>query len=148
MCVVFFFLSLDLLQVIGKRGRIVPIILTKDVKEAIDLIVKKRQEVGVSADNKYVFARPNQHSQSYVRGWDSLKEILGQVGDLERPDLITSTKLRKYIATVAQVCVSDTTYYYSYRNSATLLIYILLGKQVTRYRIKRLKLLPGWKPNR
>lgn len=92
-----------MVQVIGKRGRKVPIILTKDVKEAIDTLIAKRQEVGVSSVNKYVFARPSQHSLSYVRGYESLKETLRQISNLQRPELITSTRLRKYIATVAQV---------------------------------------------
>ncbi|XP_031575331.1 uncharacterized protein LOC116308958, partial [Actinia tenebrosa] len=95
--------GLDLVQVIGKRGRKVPIILTSDVKNAIDVLISKREQVGVSTKNKYVFARANQDSQSYARGWESMKKTLSCVGNLERPELITSTKLRKYIATVAQV---------------------------------------------
>ena len=49
-----------------------------------------------------MFARANNKSLSYVRGWESIKHAISEVS-LERPELITSTKLRKYIATVSQV---------------------------------------------
>lgn len=95
----FFSLSLDLVQVIGKRGRKVPVILTKDVKMAIDVLIATREQVGVARDNKYLFARANQQSRSYMRGWDCIRNVISEVeGNLERPDLITSTKLRKYVA--------------------------------------------------
>ena len=35
----------------GKRGKRVPIILTLDVKQAMDLLIKTRTDVGVAQNN-------------------------------------------------------------------------------------------------
>jgi hypothetical protein len=91
-----------MVQVVGKRGRKVPIIMTTDTKEAIDLLNEKREEVGVARENPYAFARMNKQSTSYLSGWDCIKRVISEV-NLVKPELVTSTKLRKYIATVSQV---------------------------------------------
>ena len=41
-------------------------------------------------------------SSNCLRGWDSLKLTVTEV-ELKRPELITSTRLRKYAATVSQI---------------------------------------------
>ena len=51
-----FISRLDVVEIKGKRGRKVPILLTREVKKVIDVLVEKRGEVGVNAHNPYLFA--------------------------------------------------------------------------------------------
>ena len=99
---IFTLFRLDLVEVTGKRGRTVPIILTPEVRESIDLLNSNRIAIGLPVANPYVFARVNKQSLSYARGCDCLRKVTSSI-NLQQPKLITSTKLRKYIATVSQV---------------------------------------------
>ena len=88
----------------GKRGRKVPIILTPELKTGIDLINSLRSAVGINEKNPYVFARAYRDSVECLRGWDCLRcSTLECEPKLQNPGAITSTKLRKYIATITQV---------------------------------------------
>ncbi|XP_057310698.1 uncharacterized protein LOC130648660 [Hydractinia symbiolongicarpus] len=91
---------LEIVHVRGKRGRQVPTLLTADCVAAIDLLVKKREKVGVAAGNKYLFPTPTRQSLNPLRGYQCINEVVKRVEGLEKPDLVKSTKLRKYIATV------------------------------------------------
>ncbi|KAJ8964936.1 hypothetical protein NQ314_004515 [Rhamnusium bicolor] len=94
---------LCVINITGKRGRKVPIILTPIMKNSINLLLEFRERCGISENNPYVFARGNQ-SIFNVRGHDCLRKIILELEpDLEKPDYITGTKLRKYVATVCQV---------------------------------------------
>ena len=89
-------------EVRGKRGRKVPLLLTLKNEEAIKKILEVRDTIGVSPVNPYVFAVASNESTNFIRGNDALrKHVL--LCDLERPDVITSTKLRKHIATLTQL---------------------------------------------
>nr|CAI5856621.1 unnamed protein product [Callosobruchus analis] len=93
--------SLSLVQISGKRGRIVSVLLSNDVKEVIDLLLDTRERVNIPGENLYLFAAGGS-SMSHLRGHDVLR-MCSTEANLIRPDLINSTKLRKYIATVSQV---------------------------------------------
>lgn len=83
-------------EILGKKGRKVPVLLTKAMQTNIELLLKKR-----SSDSEYLFARAN-NSCSHYRGSDSIREFASKCG-AKHADLITSTKLRKQLATLAQV---------------------------------------------
>jgi hypothetical protein len=88
----------------GKRGWKVPIILTPELKTRIDLINSLRSAVGINEKNPYVFAQAYRDSVECLRGWDCLRySALECEPKLQNPGAITSTKLRKYIATIMQV---------------------------------------------
>lgn len=89
-------------EITGKRGRIVPVILTRTMKQALDLIVQHRELVGVAAENPFVFARANNKSLGHIRGCDCIRNLVHEV-DLQYPHKITSTGLRKHIATMSQL---------------------------------------------
>lgn len=93
--------TLTIVKIVGKRGRFVPTLLTNDMKESLDLIISKRVQHGILSENPYVFAISNTKS-SHMRGHDCLKKWC-TLAELHSPHLITSTKLRKYIATVCQI---------------------------------------------
>lgn len=92
--------KLAIVQIIGKRGRIVNILLTNDTKEAIDLLISHRSQF-MNAENPYVFSRSNP-SKEYLRGHDCLRNLAFEA-NLTKPELVNATKLRKYIATVCQI---------------------------------------------
>ena len=91
---------MSIVEVIGKRKRRVPVLLTPYMVNALDALVDLRVSVGVPASNPYLFAKAG--AKSNVKGWDAIKYACGLV-DLEDPKLITGTKLRKYLATVTQI---------------------------------------------
>ena len=48
---------MDLVEIIGKQGRKVPLLIPPDVKQALELLVNKRTNAGVPTDNLFVFAK-------------------------------------------------------------------------------------------
>lgn len=89
---------MSLVEVEGKRGRKVPILL---IKESINALIRHRDEWKILLHNKYVFARFNE-SSGFLRSHDCLKKFCEEIR-LEHSDAITETKLRKYVATVCQL---------------------------------------------
>ena len=96
------FFSFDLVEITGKNQRKVPVILTEDVKSAIAALNQKREEGGVDNSNPYVFAVNDGRSTNSLRGHDVLQNSCNKV-KLEKPELVKSTNLRKYVATVSQL---------------------------------------------
>jgi len=89
-------------EIIGKRGNTVPLLMDSETKEWLDTVVSKRPIVGVHPDNQYVFARACHGSEDHVRGCDTLRHYSAQCGAKE-PQLLRSTYLRKQIATMSQI---------------------------------------------
>ena len=89
------------LEITAKRGNIVPILLTEDMKKHLDALVKHRPRV-VPDGNQYMFPRINYGSQSHQKGSECLRTFANECG-AQRPDTLCSTTLRKHIATMSQV---------------------------------------------
>jgi len=62
-------------------------------------------EVGVRSANPYMFALPGK-DESYQNAWQALNRLV-KGADLEFPEFVTSTKLRKYLATSSQILAMD-----------------------------------------
>ncbi|XP_061167349.1 uncharacterized protein LOC133176206 [Saccostrea echinata] len=94
---------MDLVEGFGKSKKNMKayILLTPDSKRALEVLTRLRSAVGVSPTNKYMFARLN--SNTPLSGTTAMKELLGKCEGLKHPENITSTSLRKYIATVSQI---------------------------------------------
>jgi len=89
----------------GKRDRKVPVLLTKDMKTAVDCLLKYRNKVDVLPENSYLFAIPN--SENCSRASDCLRKFAQDCG-AKYPTTITSTRLRKHIAILSQLfCLKD-----------------------------------------
>ncbi|XP_064208087.1 uncharacterized protein LOC135263699 isoform X2 [Anguilla rostrata] len=88
------------LEIRGKRGRKVPVLLTPQIQKALELMVEKRDANGVPSENGYMFARPS--ALSHYRGSDCIRQLVHACG-LKNPSTLTSTKLRKHVATVSKV---------------------------------------------
>jgi len=80
---------LHVLSITGKRT--VPLLLTADLKKAMDVIAnaEMRAAVGVSPSNVYVFARTCISSLHSFRGSDCLKKC-AVAAECEQPETVTS----------------------------------------------------------
>jgi len=87
-------------EIPGKRGRTVPLLLTEKFKEAIDCIIKYRSSAHVLDTNEYIFAQP--HRSGHVRCTDVLRKYSVECG-AEAPEALRSTALRKHVATMSQI---------------------------------------------
>ena len=98
-----------MVQIPGKRTRLVPILILPAIRKAMDCLLEIRNTRGIAPNNKYFFATDS------LDGYLSQCKVLTDVtkaANLERPELVRSTKLRKYLATVAQVCYNRYSYVY------------------------------------
>ncbi|XP_076860752.1 uncharacterized protein LOC143518327 [Brachyhypopomus gauderio] len=86
-------------EIRGKRGRKVPVLLTPDMVSSLDALIRMRQEF-VPAENGFLFARPN--ALTSYRGADCIREYANASGT-KNPDAISSTQLRKQVATLSAV---------------------------------------------
>ena len=79
-----------------------PILLTPETKSAIELLIERRP-TSIPKENPFVFACATKGSIDHLRGWDCVSSYVKEIeSSLREPKSITSTKLRKYIATVSQ----------------------------------------------
>lgn len=91
--------SMTRVEIRGKRGRKVPVLLLGTVENAIDLLNKTREAAGIEKANHFVFAN---NTYGHLRGADCLRSS-ALAAALEHPDTMRSTNLRKHIATLSQV---------------------------------------------
>ena len=96
-------LSSSLARVVikGKRGRGVPVLLTPEVCNGMKLLVTSQEQVGVR-DSPYVFANAASAGFHPLRGSDCLRKM-AEMSGVRRREMITSTSLRKHVATVSQI---------------------------------------------
>jgi hypothetical protein len=87
-------------ELVGKSDNHVPCLLTSTFKKALDVIIEKREEVGVLDSNLFVFALPR--SDHHIRGSDVMYKYASECG-AEAPDTLRGTTLRKHIGTISQV---------------------------------------------
>ncbi|XP_046562880.1 uncharacterized protein LOC124271755 [Haliotis rubra] len=88
-------------EIRGKRGRTVAVLLPDSHKARIDCLNKYRNVCNISKDNKYVFARGGE-SLIPLRCADVLRKF-SIACRAKVTKLLTSTSLRKHMATVSQV---------------------------------------------
>lgn len=86
-------------EIIAKRGRISPVLFTKQMIVHLDLLIEKRFLIA-NPSNTYLF--PTRTTTSHIRGTDCLRTFSKACG-AEEPNRLTSTKLRKHIATMSQL---------------------------------------------
>ncbi|CAH1106923.1 unnamed protein product [Psylliodes chrysocephalus] len=93
--------SLTRIVIKGKRGRGVPVLLTEEIKHQIDVLNNMRETCGVDLLNPYLFPSLR-HTCGYYRAYNLLSKF-AQVAGCAHPETITSTKLRKHVATAVQL---------------------------------------------
>lgn len=82
------------------REKRVPLLLTHDMVASIDILISNRTAVGICKEKPYVFARIS--GTTNIRGADCHRQFL-QKCQAKHPECLTSTKLRKHIATLCQM---------------------------------------------
>ena len=88
----------------GKLGRTVPVLLHEDILDGINLILKYRENAGVSSINPYIFGISSNNSQrcKFLRACILMRKFSAASG-AQIPESLRGTILRKHVATV---CVS------------------------------------------
>lgn len=80
----------------GKRRKAVPVLISQEIKSALECIIKHRRTFSI--DNDYIFSYSN--NNSYVNGWTALSNCVKECGKkIKEPKLITSTNIRKSLCT-------------------------------------------------
>ncbi|XP_070193306.1 uncharacterized protein [Littorina saxatilis] len=90
----------DLVQIPGEKSRKVPMLITDDVKKGIEVLNAHRETVGIPSTNPFCFA--SRSASGHLDSWQAMN-LISQEASLTHPELMTSTKLRKYNATVSQL---------------------------------------------
>ena len=91
---------MDMVQIPGKRLNNVPLLLTPDVKAAMDVLVQTRSAVGIPVSNGYFF--PSYSTNGHLDACQVIQKVVKHAG-VKNPEQITTTKLRKYVATMMQM---------------------------------------------
>lgn len=84
----------------GKRGRKVAVLLTPEMKISLKLLIENRNQCGVLDQNEYLFALPR--CLTFYQGHACLKKFAAECGARE-PAYLKSTHLRKQVATTSQI---------------------------------------------
>lgn len=125
---------MEMISVPGKRARPVPILLTDDMSKAMAVLARKRTEVEVPKENVYFFAIPK--TMAHI-GYYSILQKIATAAGLRQPRLLTTTRMRKHVATMAQVF---TAFCAKFEKTICLALVLLWGKffcaclQTTCYR--------------
>ncbi|KAK9872736.1 hypothetical protein WA026_019517 [Henosepilachna vigintioctopunctata] len=86
------------IQLRGKLGRTVPLLLCRIVFSNISLILDPRKDANVPDENPYVFGLPGKEREDHIEACPLLREHSEKCG-AKNPHLLRGTKLRKHIAT-------------------------------------------------
>ena len=84
----------------GKGNHLVPVLIPEDCTRGMEIMTDPavRKDVGVSRDNKFIFAN-TEDSNFHVLGWDCTKRMCTQAG-IPNPELFTATKQRHRVSTL------------------------------------------------
>ncbi len=92
----------EVVEVVGKRVRTVPVLLSPTLSKQLTRLHETREHAGVIVSNVYLFARCHYNSEGHIRGSDTMRKYAKYAG-CEHPENLRSTKLRKQVATSAQI---------------------------------------------
>ncbi|XP_033974203.1 uncharacterized protein LOC117472878 isoform X2 [Trematomus bernacchii] len=84
----------------GKCGRTVPVLLKPSLESAIELLVKVRETCGVPSQNPYLFGRPN--ALTAYAGAQCIQKYVKECGAKD-PAALTSSKIRKHYGKMLQL---------------------------------------------
>nr|CAI5817389.1 unnamed protein product [Callosobruchus analis] len=93
--------SLKRVVIRGKRGRGVPVLFEKSILEYIELLIEHRRNFNLD-DNIYLFANPGTNNS--ITGYKvMLKHSRLAIRNQQRASVLSSTRLRKHLATMTQI---------------------------------------------
>lgn len=83
-----------------KNAKIVPVLLSKEIQDCIDIILHYREDANVPLNNPYIFGLPNSQGETnWVRACPVMKKF-SEEASVGFPHTLRGTLLRKHIATV------------------------------------------------
>ncbi|KAJ8262322.1 hypothetical protein GJAV_G00165140 [Gymnothorax javanicus] len=88
--------------VLGKRGRVQPLILPPHSEPCLELLLQTRPGVGVDPQNPYLFARPYHSPATPLRGADLLRS-LARASGTKNPQALTQARVRRQVAILTQL---------------------------------------------
>ncbi|XP_013887425.1 bromodomain-containing protein 4 [Austrofundulus limnaeus] len=92
--------------VLGKRGRVQPLILPPQCESCLDLLLQTSPSVGVDPESPYVFSRPYHSPATPLRGTDLLRN-LARASGAKNPVSLTATRVRRQVAILTQLLLLD-----------------------------------------
>ncbi|XP_061142255.1 uncharacterized protein LOC133159352 isoform X1 [Syngnathus typhle] len=92
--------------VMGKRGRVQPLILPPNCESCLDLLLQTSADVGVDPESPYVFSRPYHSPATPLRGTDLLRN-LARASGVKNPGAITGTRVRRQVAILTQILLLE-----------------------------------------
>ncbi|XP_046904758.1 uncharacterized protein LOC124486924 [Hypomesus transpacificus] len=92
--------------VLGKRGRIQPLILPPHCEPCLDLLLHTSPNVGVDPHSPYIFSRPYHSPATPLRGTDMLRNMARASG-AKNPTALTQTRARRQVAILTQLLLLE-----------------------------------------
>ncbi|CDQ66140.1 unnamed protein product [Oncorhynchus mykiss] len=92
--------------VLGKRGRIQPLILPPHCEPCMELLLQTSANVGVDPHSPYVFSRPFHSLATPLRGTDLLRN-LARASGAKNPGVLTQTRVRRQVAILTQLLLLE-----------------------------------------
>ncbi|VDI77991.1 Hypothetical predicted protein [Mytilus galloprovincialis] len=92
---------LQMIETQGKQNKRCPVLLTPAMIKAIECLDANKEICKVSLVNPFVFASSTS-TDSPISAWSAMNKMATEAG-CKNPELISSSRLRKYLATVCQV---------------------------------------------
>ncbi|TKS92729.1 hypothetical protein D9C73_027285 [Collichthys lucidus] len=92
--------------VLGKRGRIQPLIFPPHCESCLDLLLQTSPNVGVDPESPYVFSRPYHSPATPLRGTDLLRNMARASG-AKNPGVLTATRARRQVAILTQLLLLE-----------------------------------------
>uniref|UniRef100_A0A3B1J558 Si:cabz01080528.1 n=1 Tax=Astyanax mexicanus TaxID=7994 RepID=A0A3B1J558_ASTMX len=92
--------------VLGKRGRVQPLILPPHSEACLDLLLKTSADVGVDPQSPYVFSRPFHSPATPLRGTDLLRGLARSSG-AKNPTALTAPRARRQVAILTQLLMLE-----------------------------------------
>ncbi|XP_016408754.1 apoptotic chromatin condensation inducer in the nucleus-like [Sinocyclocheilus rhinocerous] len=98
--------QLPRVSVLGKRGRLQPLILPPHSEACLDLLLETSADVGVDPQSPYVFSRPYHSPATPLRGTDLLRSLARSSG-AKNPATLTTHRARRQVAILTQLLLLE-----------------------------------------
>ncbi|XP_016300194.1 uncharacterized protein LOC107656764 [Sinocyclocheilus anshuiensis] len=98
--------QLPCVSVLGKRGRLQPLILPPHSEACLDLLLETSADVGVDPQSPYVFSRPYHSPATPLRGTDLLRSLARSSG-AKNPATLTAPRVRRQVAILTQLLLLE-----------------------------------------
>ncbi|MEQ2260804.1 hypothetical protein XENORESO_001678, partial [Xenotaenia resolanae] len=92
--------------VLGKRGRVQPLILPPHCESCLDLLLRTSPNVGVDPESPYIFSRPYHSPATPLRGTDLLRN-LARASGAKNAGALTATRVRRQVAILTQLLLLE-----------------------------------------